>query len=244
MPVGDLPESVTLGGWWWQVTLTADEFGVWRVRIDGVPDDARELTLDAGGRPSPALAELLIEIEDHRNAEIRRGRRERARPIPVGAAHPRIGRGGGPADHRPTDLRPPQAGKTGKGKNWMRLLVRILDYTLAAFFLLAIVVLLVSHLTGNSEPDTPAKPLPRRELSDILTWPDRSVGQTSECDTPVWPASRQTRWSDTSQREPATGLFKPDLTYNCQATDKPHRELSPRPHQPVSQVTTGEYPVT
>lgn len=122
-------------------------------------------------------------------------------------------------------------------------LVRIRDYTLAAFFLLAIVVLLVSHLTGNSEPDTPDKPLPRRELSDILTWPDKPAVQTGECDTPVLPASRQARWSDTSQRESATGLFKPDLTYNCQATDKPHRELSPRPHQPISQVTTGEYPV-
>ena len=55
MPVGDLPESVTLGGWRWQVTVTADEFGVRRVLIDGIPDDAGELTLDAGGRPTPAL---------------------------------------------------------------------------------------------------------------------------------------------------------------------------------------------
>ncbi len=38
MPVGDLPESVTLGGWRWQVTVTADEFGVRRLLIDGIPD--------------------------------------------------------------------------------------------------------------------------------------------------------------------------------------------------------------
>ena len=70
MLVGDPPESVTLGGWRCQVTVTADEFGVRWLLIDGIPDDAGEFTLEAGGCPSPVRAELLTEIEDHRNAEI------------------------------------------------------------------------------------------------------------------------------------------------------------------------------